>query len=121
MRIGQYAPVFQISPKGTEKSGDRDSSGSGGFQRQEKGDKDSRAFEATLEAVDEAVEKFSGEESTLASGITAESSGNGPGLKVVLKDASGGVLRSVSGEEFLKLREAASLGRKSGRILDQKA
>jgi hypothetical protein len=41
-------------------------------------------------------------------------------LKVVLKDPNGGVLRSVSGEELLRLREAVSAGAKSGRILDQK-
>ena len=122
MKVGFYAPVIPIHSKATAKSGDRDSGGSGGFQRQQKSDQEEQGkFEATLEAVDSEIEKFTGDEEVQAYGITAESTGQGPGLKVVLKDPSGGVLRSVSGEEFLKLREAANAGRRSGRILDQKA
>lgn len=120
MKVGFYAPVIQISPRSTEKSGDK-SGGNAPSYQQQKNEKDDPDFEATLETVDAAIEQFAGEESTLTAGISAESSGNGPGLKVVLKDPSGGVLRSVSGEEFLKLREAATSGRKSGRILDRKA
>ncbi len=121
MKVGFYAPVIPMGTRSAEKSGDQNSGGSNSYQRQPKKDEKDSEFEATLEDVDAAIEKFSGDETLIANGLTAESVGAGPGLKVVLKDASGGVLRSVSGEEFLKLREAANAGRKSGRILDQKA
>ena len=121
MKVGTYAPVIQIAARGTEKTGDKNGGGSAGFQRQQKEDSHNPEFKATLEEVDAAIEKFVGDEAALTHGITAESSGNGPGLKVLLKDSTGGVLRSVSGEEFLKLREAVNAGRRSGRILDQKA
>ncbi|MBI3534324.1 MAG: hypothetical protein HY072_02385 [Deltaproteobacteria bacterium] len=43
------------------------------------------------------------------------------GLKVVLKDGTGAIVRQFSGEEFLKLREAATLDTRSrGKILDKK-
>ena len=67
-----------------------------------------------------AIEAFSSNETNQNHGISASQEGNGPGLKVTLRDSAGGVLRSVSGEEFLKLREAIQSGSKSGRILDQK-
>ncbi len=47
--------------------------------------------------------------------------GQGPGLKIVLKNASGSVIRELSGEEFIKLRETAQQDHKQrGKILDQK-
>jgi hypothetical protein len=75
----------------------------------------------TDETVQEAIHAFSEDELNKTSGIHAEMVGQGPGLKVNLKDASGGLLRSVSGEEFLRLRDAAAQGNRSGHILDQKA
>lgn len=67
------------------------------------------------------MDAFGGDQTNQSNGISASLEGNGPGLKVILKDAGGGVLRAVSGEEFLKLKEAVSQGKRSGRILDQKA
>lgn len=75
----------------------------------------------TPEEVQLAVETFSKDEFNTGHGITAEPDGSGPGLRVVLKDSGGGVLRNVSGDEFVRLREAIRNGSKSGRILDQKA
>jgi hypothetical protein len=122
MNIKANSSITQIFARVTEKSMDKEGgAGQNAYERQQKKEKDEREFEATIEEVSEAIEKFAGDETTLANGITAESQGNGPGLRVLLKDAKGGILRSVSGEEFLKLREAVNAGHKSGRILDQKA
>ena len=69
----------------------------------------------------EAVEIFRSEVTKNANGLDVVMEGAGPGLKVILKDTQGGVVRSFTGEEFLKLRNAAYLGgRQSGKILDRK-
>ena len=122
MKIGFYPNVTQIGAKVTDKSSDkREGAGQNAYERQQKNEKEEPEFKVTEETVQDAVEAFAGDEFNVSSGITAQAQGHGPGLKVVLKDASGGVLRAVSGEEFLKLREAAASGKRSGRILDQKA
>ena len=122
MKVNSYSPITQVMAKVTDKSGDKQGgAGSNAYQQQKKDEKDQNEFEPTLEAVEAAVETFDEDQTNLSHGITASTEGRGPGLKVVLKDASGGVLRSVSGEEFMKLREAVVNGQKSGRILDQKA
>ncbi len=121
MKISQI-PITQINLRVTDKNDKQGGAGQNAYERQkEKDQKEEVPFEASLEEVNAAIETFTGDETNHSHGITAETTGNGPGLKVVLKDAAGGVLRAVSGEEFLKLREAVTAGRKSGRILDQKA
>jgi hypothetical protein len=78
-------------------------------------------LEVTRESVDSAVEEFDSERATQANGLHAHREGDGPGLRVVLKDGSGAVVRQLTGEEFLKLREAASLETQPrGKILDRK-
>jgi hypothetical protein len=122
MNIKPSSSITQIFARVTEKSTDKHGgAGQNAYERQQKKDQDEKEFEATVEDVNEAIERFAADQATLTHGITAQSEGAGPGLRVLLKDASGGILRSVSGEEFLKLREAVAAGHKSGRILDQKA
>lgn len=87
--------------------------------------KKQEAFDPQL--IDDALESFKADASAQEHGLSAEVDGAGPGLKISVKDCNGTTLRQFSGEEFLKLREAASpqartagsLG-KSGKILDQK-
>jgi hypothetical protein len=122
MNIKSNSSITQIFARVTDKSNDKQGgAGQNAYERQQKKDQKEEEFEATIEEVSAAIEKFAGDEATLTAGITAQSEGTGPGLRVLLKDPSGGVLRSVSGEEFLKLREAVNAGNKSGRLLDQKA
>ncbi len=123
MKINSYSPIPQSFGRIAEATNDKQGgAGSNAFERQGKKEKkEEPEFEATMEAVEAAVDTYSDDETNLSHGISASAEGNGPGLKVVLKDATGGILRSVSGEEFLKLREAVNSGQKSGRILDQKA
>ena len=122
MKINFYPHITQISSKVMDKSNDKQGgAGSNAYDRQKKKEKEEEVIEVTDENVQNAVEQFSVDELTKSNGITATQEGHGPGLKVVLKDATGGVLRSVSGEEFLKLREAVQSGKRSGKLLDQKA
>jgi hypothetical protein len=121
MKISFYPNVTQISAKVTDKSSDkREGAGQNAYEQPKKKEEEAE-FVVTEENVQNAVEAFAGDEMNLSHGITAQTEGQGPGLKVVLKDASGGILRNVSGEEFLKLREAIAAGNRSGRLLDQKA
>lgn len=116
-----FTPITQILNKVTDKDNNKQGgAGQNAYERQKKDEK-KEEVPVTAEEVQSAIETFSGDETNLSHGITAKAEGNGPGLKVVLRDGSGGVLRSVSGEEFLKLREAVTQGKKSGRIIDQKA
>lgn len=124
MKIQSYQsiqPLFgKVSEAGAEKQG---GAGQNAYERQKKKD-DREEQKEILEnpaALEAAVDGFTEDQTNLSHGISAIAEGSGPGLRVVLKDQQGGILRSVSGEEFLRLREAVSSGRKSGRILDQKA
>ncbi|MDR3608857.1 MAG: hypothetical protein P4M08_15945 [Oligoflexia bacterium] len=95
-------------------------------RRQNKGDhseekQEPRSDTEMSQAVDKALETFSADPQTRASGLAAAAEGSGPGLRVVLKDAQGKVVRQFTGEEFLRLREAAAQDHRArGKILDQK-
>lgn len=97
-----------------------------GQQKEQKKDQESsdgqESFEeVSAEKVGQAIESFQKDASTQAHGLTASAVGNGPGLRVVLKDGSGAIVRQLTGQEFLELRKAASKdGRTRGKILDQK-
>ena len=83
--------------------------------------KDPEQFEVDEEKVKAAISAFGSDAQTQVHGLSASSVGAGPGLKVVLKDGSGAVVRQLTGEEFLRLREAAGTdARVRGKILDQK-
>jgi hypothetical protein len=75
----------------------------------------SAQFQAELQT---AVGEFAQDGAITSNGLQAEVAGQGPGLRVTLKDGRGAVVRQFTGEEFLRLREAASAGR--GRLLDKK-
>ncbi len=77
--------------------------------------------QATPESVEAALEDFRSDEAAQAHGLSAKQEGSGAGLRVVLRDSDGQVVRQFTGEEFVRLREAASSdGRVRGKILDQK-
>ena len=92
-------------------------------ERQNSGDRgdEREQIEVSDEKVGSAIEGFGRDEQALANGLTAAAVGMGPGLRVVLKDAKGGIVRQMSGEEFLRLRETVDKDRRArGKILDQK-
>ncbi len=72
-----------------------------------------------LERLGQALDDFASDPNTQAHGLNASQTGRGPGLRVTLKDGSGAIVRQFTGEEFLRLREAATAPAR-GRLLDKK-
>ncbi|MBI4925645.1 MAG: hypothetical protein HY843_06945 [Bdellovibrio sp.] len=71
--------------------------------------------------LENAIQSFKDELRIQSKELEASLTSSQLGLKVVLKDGTGTIVRQFSGEEFLKLREAATLDTKSrGKILDKK-
>ena len=101
----------------------------GGFSgqqhpQQQKKKKEDEAPEApvTREKLQGAVDAFIADEQTRANGLSAQLvEGGTPGLRVVLSDGGGRLLRQYTAEEFLKLRDVTRPdGRARGKLLDQK-
>lgn len=116
MKIQSPAPLFSTLDRvrGSESSGDA--------PKRERGqDQPPKQEESQADAkdVENAVAEFSVDETVTSSGLQAEVAGQGPGLRVTLKDGQGAVVRQFTGEEFLRLRDAAS-GAARGRLLDKK-
>jgi uncharacterized protein YlxW (UPF0749 family) len=137
MKVNSQGSFMNFSQLSTEKTGERDGNGSEAYSQQQKKqdsqkDQTARAemaaeeaqietIDVTDESVKDAMNAFGSDLHAQMSGITASQDGTGPGLKVILKDGTGSVVRQFSGEEFLKLREQIQKeGRKNGKILDQK-
>lgn len=115
MKIGSVTALFGDAPKRERKENPE--------KKKDESSPDSEAF--TLDAeeasmkVNSAVESFGQEAAALAPDLTAAVEGRGPGLRVTLKDGSGAVVRQFTGEEFVRLREAAA-GVPRGKLLDKK-
>ena len=85
------------------------------------GNKEGSEEKPDQKQIDEAIEAFQIDTQAQENGLKASLSGNGPGLKVVLKDCQGSIVRQFTGEEFLRLRQSLSKDdRICGKILDQK-
>lgn len=103
-----------------------DKGNTGGERQQQNPQKDGNQnpetpVSVTPETVGAAIESFAADKQAQVNGLTAAMAGSGPGLRVVLRDGSGAIVRQMSGEEFLKLRETVSKDKdKRGKILDQK-
>jgi hypothetical protein len=91
-----------------------------GQDSEQKEKEEPQRFEVSDETVREAIQQFSNDAQARNAGVQAEILGQGPGLRVVLKDGRGAFLRQMSGEEFLKLRETVSALTSPGKILDRK-
>jgi len=77
--------------------------------------------EPGFEEVSKALESFTLDQQAKESGLSVSMDGKGPGLKVILKDGSGAVIRQLTGEEFVKLRDSVVKDQKSpGKLIDQK-
>ena len=123
MKIPSLTETIRSSNRVNEKQDSDAQSRKQGQQdfKQKKKEEELPVEYATDGKVEAAIEAFQADNQTRANGLAAEKIGNGPGLKVVLKDGTGAVIRQFTGEEFLKVREAlskTSAGR--GKILDQK-
>ena len=72
-------------------------------------------------AIERAVEQFQAEALRQRHGLEASISGSGPGLRVVLSDVNGNVIRRFEGPEFVRLHASGSGdSRGRGKLLDQK-
>lgn len=111
-----FATLERVRKNDDATGKERREQGSPGSQderkKDEKGDFD-------LERLGQAIDDFGADPSTQAHGLNASQEGRGPGLRVTLKDGSGAVVRQFTGEEFLRLREAARAPAR-GRLLDKK-
>ncbi|MEK6704970.1 MAG: hypothetical protein AABZ06_04210 [Bdellovibrionota bacterium] len=88
---------------------------------QETPQQNEQVFHVSEEKVGQAIESFQSDSQAKANGLNANVVGYGPGLKVLLKDNQGAIVRELTGEEFVKLRETTSRdGRTRGKILDKK-
>ena len=121
MKIGPLTEAIRSLNTVREK---RDGGGGGGNAYEEqpkKREKEEPEVEVTPGSLDRALEEFKADSQAQANGLNAIVDGRGPGLRVVLKDGSGAVVRQFTGEEFLKLRDATTKNfRSRGKILDQK-
>jgi hypothetical protein len=128
LKVGSIGPFANWVPTIQEKHEDAGNAGGGnsssGQQNPEKKETPpeqlTQTHEPTEKEVIEAIEKFQ-HDAVQTSGLKAETVGAGPGLRVVLKDINGSVVRQFSGGEFVRLRDSSAQdGRKRGRLLDKK-
>lgn len=87
-------------------------------KREEDSDAPSFSAELAEKELDAALQDFTKETTAVDNALNASVEGRGPGLRVTLKDGYGSTVRQFTGEEFLRLREAAVGTR--GRLLDKK-
>ena len=87
----------------------------------ESGDQ-SNSLPVTEEDVRQAIGQFQTQlERDHLSAVHAEAEGTGPGLRVLLKDSEGKLLKAMTGTEFVKMREHDVVEPpKKGKILDRK-
>ncbi len=77
--------------------------------------------EVNPEKLDQEIRSFQSDILSQNLGLYLNQEGHGPGLRIILKDPAGNVVRSFSEAEFLRLRQETSRdGRHCGKILDQK-
>jgi uncharacterized FlaG/YvyC family protein len=89
--------------------------------QQEMSDSNFEDENPSQEKMSEAVKEFSSDSQAQLNGLSASLEGSGPGLKVILKDGTGQVVRQFTGPEFVQLRNSVPKeGHSNGKILDRK-
>lgn len=117
---GQGALGYQSS--GQPKKGSSESQDQPQDQSEEKGTQSESDEGSSSLSVNAALDEFRNDPKTANSGLNAVVEGQGPGLRVVLKDTQGGLVRQMSGEEFVKLNQSKRPEKDPvrGKILDRK-
>lgn len=90
---------------------------------QDSNEKPEEPFHERLARLANEVKAFADDPTSKLNGLSAEVTQDGtPGLRVVLKDGKGAVLRLISGEEFLELRQTLEHSKQGARggLLNQK-
>ena len=131
MKISPFARVLDYLTLVREKSEDRafyqENSKQGGSDSQKNPETKDPKPETVVETpitsadVDQAIEAFQTDLGRQENGLNVSIVGSGPGLRVILKDPEGAIVRSFTGKEFVRLRQQSTQGgRLRGKILDQK-
>lgn len=90
-------------------------------QKDERSEGGSADAETSPEKLQTAVETFQSALNQKSHDLKAVLEGQGPGLKIILRDGTGALIRQFTGEEFLKVKHSvAQSGHCSGKILDKK-
>lgn len=111
----------QVREKKDDSSSRQNQSGSQNSNHQQNSKDRDRTDSPDPQLVSDAVGAFQADLQAQANGLSATLENEGPGLKVILTDKAGGIVRRLTGEEFLRLRDAASPESKtSGKLLDRK-
>lgn len=129
VKINPLAGALPFAEKGTDRVHAKDEpteENLGGQNRQDRDEKRRRQgdetpkVEVTDKNVAQAIDQLGGELRAEHTDIQASMEGSGPGLKVVLKDGRGAIIRQMTGDEFLQLRTSVGPHSK-GRLLDKKS
>ena len=122
MKVRPTSEAFQPFQRVSEKQDKDGFSGQSRDQSQDRREKgQGEEIAPTFSEVSSAIESFTEDKNARENGLIVTMQGQGPGLRVLLKDGSGAVIRQMTGEEFVKLRETVSNDPKArGKILDQK-
>lgn len=120
-------PLNLVQPRkehqspGRDEGGHRNSRGNPDMDPESNPDRENGEKSFSEQEMAAAVASFQADPQAQASGLSAKAEGDGPGLKVVLKDTAGQVIRQFTGEEFIRLRETVARDQRGrGKILDQK-
>jgi len=94
-------------------------------QDPEKSKKKNEEFVVSDEQIQKAIELFSHDQQAQQNGLSAAVAGKGPGLRVILKDSEGHVVRALSPTEFVVLQSEAKVTptevtKGVGKLLDRK-
>ncbi len=134
MKVNGFRELFQINRTVKANADGGDGHGAAGYEQQDKKNSDGNQPEhegaqqaAVLtpeqerQAVERAVTEFETEAQSQQHGLKASISGNTPGLRVVLSDVNGNIIRQFEGQEFVRLRSSGTRDtRGRGKLLDQK-
>lgn len=115
-------PAVTDIPRPIDRVNSKDETDTGSFEqerrKQEHDQNEDPSVEVTEETVDQAIELFAKDQQALSAGLTAKRESGG---RISIADDQGQLIRQLSGEEFVRLRESiAKSSGESGKILDQK-
>lgn len=115
MKIPGSSPLSIVWSKKADDSNEKKKDKKEDPSQKESQEKETQAYELSIQE----AELQAAADALRLQGMTAEIYGKGPGLKVTLRDGMGSIVRQISGEEFVRMKEIADATRK-GRVLDRK-
>lgn len=135
MKVTGFKEMFQINRTLKAHAEGGDGHGAPGYEHQSRRQHDDQQAEQQdppaalvalspeqeLHALEKAVSDFETEARSQQHGLKASIAGASPGLRVVLSDVNGNVIRQFEAQEFVRLRSSGTQdSRGRGKLLDQK-